>query len=114
MLRDIREELAELEMCLTGYNRRIKSFFQSNEMCQRIGQIEEIKPITATTLVAAAGDKSCFKNGRQFAAWLGPVSKQHSSGGKARLFGISERSDRYLRTMLVHGARGPGTVCWKK
>jgi len=105
MLRDIREELAELDVRLAGYNRRIKSLFQSNEMCQRIGQIEGIGPITATALIAAVGDKSCFKNGRQFAAWLGLVPKQHSSGGKARLFGISKRGDRYLRTMLIHGAR---------
>ena len=72
---------------------------------KRIGQIEGIGPITATALVAAVGDKSCFRNGRQFAAWLGLVPKQHSSGGKARLFGISKRGDRYLRTMLIHGAR---------
>jgi len=101
MLRDIREELAELDARLTSYNQRIKSLFRSNEMCQRIGQIEGIGPITATALVAAIGDKSCFKNGRQFAAWLGLVPKQHSSGGKARLFGISKRGDRYLRTMLL-------------
>ena len=105
MLRDIRAELVELDTRLAGYNRRIKSLFRSNEMCQRIGQIEGIGPITATALVAAVGDKSCFKNGRQFAAWLGLVPKQHSSGGKARLFGISKRGDRYLRTMLIHGAR---------
>jgi len=74
-------------------------------MCQRISQIEGIGPITATALVAAVGDKSCFRNGRQFAAWLGLVPKQHSSGGKARLLGISKRGDRYLRTMLIHGAR---------
>ena len=105
MLRDIREELSELDARLAGYNQRIKSLFRSNEMCQRIGQIEGIGPITATALVAAVGDQSCFKNDRQFAAWLGLVPKQHSSGGKARLFGISKRGDRYLRTMLIHGAR---------
>lgn len=105
MLRDIREELAELDARLAGYNQRIKHLFRSNEMCQRISQIEGIGPITATALVAAVGDKSCFKNGRQFAAWLGLVPKQRSSGGKARLFGISKRGDRYLRTMLIHGAR---------
>ncbi|MEO9651182.1 MAG: IS110 family transposase [Roseobacter sp.] len=105
MLRDMRDELGELDIRLAGYNRRIKNLFRSNEMCQRIGRIEGVGPITATALVAAIGDKSCFRNGRQFAAWLGLVPKQHSSGGKARLFGISKRSDRYLRTLLVHGAR---------
>jgi transposase len=105
MLRDMRDELSELDIRLAGYNRRIKNLFRSNEMCQRIGQIEGVGPITATALVAAIGDKSCFKNGRQFAAWLGLVPKQHSSGGKARLLGISKRGDRYLRTLLIHGAR---------
>ena len=105
MLRDMRDELAELDSRLAGYNRRIKNLFRSNEMCQRIGQIEGVGPITATALVAAVGDTSCFKNGRQFAAWLGLVPKQHSSGGKARLLGISKRGDRYLRTLLIHGAR---------
>lgn len=105
MLRDMREELAELDSRLADYNRRSQDLFRANEMCQRIGQIEGVGPITATALVAAVGDKSCFKNGRQFAAWLGLVPKQRSSGGKARLFGISKRGDRYLRTLLIHGAR---------
>lgn len=55
--------------------------------------------------MAAVGDRRCFKNGRQFAAWLGLVPKQRSSGGRDRLFGISKRGDRYLRTLLIHGAR---------
>ena len=105
MLGDMRDELAELDARLAAYNRRIGNLFRSNEMCQRIGQIEGIGPITATALLAAMGDRSSFKNGRQFAAWLGLVPKQRSSGGKARLFGISKRGDRYLRTMLIHGAR---------
>jgi hypothetical protein len=60
--------------------------------------------MTARALIAAVGDRSSFKNGRQFAAWLGLVPKQRSSGGRARLFGISKRGDRYLRTLLIHGA----------
>jgi len=51
------------------------------------------------------GDGKCFKNGRQFAAWIGLVPKQRSSGGRSRLLGISKRGDRYLRTLLIHGAR---------
>jgi transposase len=61
--------------------------------------------VTATALIAAIGDTKCFKNGRQFAAWLGLVPKQRSSGGRARLIGISKRGDRYLRTLLIYGAR---------
>lgn len=102
---DVRDELSELDQRIAAYNKRIRDLFRSNEMCQRIGKIEGIGPITATALVAAVGDRTCFKNGRQFAAWLGLVPKQRSSGGKSRLFGISKRGDRYLRTLMIHGAR---------
>ena len=105
LVRDVHEELAELDQRIASYTRRIRNLFRSNEMCQRIGKIEGIGPITATALVAAVGDRTCFKNGRQFAAWLGLVPRQRSSGGKARLFGISKRGDRYLRTLMIHGAR---------
>jgi transposase len=73
--------------------------------CQRLGKIEGVGPLSATALMAAVGDRQGFKNGRQFAAWLGLVPKQRSSGGRDRLFGISKRGDRYLRTLLIHGAR---------
>ena len=105
LVRDVREELDELDHRIAAYNNRIRHLFRSNEMCQRIGKIEGIGPITATALVAAVGDRTCFRNGRQFAAWLGLVPKQRSSGGKSRLFGISKRGDRYLRTLMIHGAR---------
>jgi len=105
LVQEVHEELVELDQRIASYNRRIRDLFRTNEMCQRIGKIEGIGPITATALVAAVGDRTCFKNGRQFAAWLGLVPKQRSSGGKARLFGISKRGDRYLRTLMIHGAR---------
>jgi len=105
LVRDIHAELAELDQRIAAYNRRIRALFHQDEACQRIGKIEGIGPITATALVAAVGDRSCFRNGRQFAAWLGLVPRQRSSGGKARLFGISKRGDRYIRTLMIHGAR---------
>jgi transposase len=61
--------------------------------------------VSATALIAAIGDATQFKNGRQLAAWLGLVPREHSTGGKPRLLGISKRGDVYLRTLLVHGAR---------
>ena len=61
--------------------------------------------MTASALAASVGDARNFKNGRQLAAWLGLVPRQHSSGGKPTLLGISKRGDTYLRTLLVHGAR---------
>lgn len=105
LVRDAREELAELDRRISSYNRRLRNIFQTNEMCRRIGKIEGIGPVTATALVAAVGDRTCFKNGREFAAWLGLVPKQKSSGGKTRLLGISKRGDRYIRTLMIHGAR---------
>src|SRR6201996_9456643 len=105
LMRGLQAELAELDARIAAYDRRIKEIFRASEQCQRLGKIEGIGPVTATALIAAVGDRSCFKNGRQFAAWLGLVPKQRSSGGRARLFGISKRGDRYLRTLMIHGAR---------
>jgi transposase len=98
-------ELDELDRRITTYDRRISELYRNSELCQRLGKIEGIGPLSATALVVAVGDRQGFKNGRQFAAWLGLVPKQRSSGGRARLFGISKRGDRYLRTLLIHGAR---------
>jgi transposase len=64
-----------------------------------------VGPVTATALVATVGDARAFKNGRQLAAWLGLVPRQHSSGGTRRLGRITKRGDVYLRTLLIHGAR---------
>jgi len=104
-MRELQEELVELDRRVASYDRRIREIFRHSEPCQRLGKIEGIGPITATALIAAVGDRTCFKNGRQFAAWLGLVPKQRSSGGRARLFGISKRGDRYIRTLMIHGAR---------
>ena len=105
LMRELQVEMAELDQQITSYDRRIREIFRNSEQCQRLGKIEGIGPVTATALIAAVGDRTCFRNGRQFAAWLGLVPKQRSSGGRARLFGISKRGDRYLRTLMIHGAR---------
>ena len=79
--------------------------FEQSEVCQRLAGVEGIGPITATALVAAVGDARAFRSGREMAAWLGLVPRQCSTGGKPRILGISKRGDRYLRTLLIHGAR---------
>ena len=61
--------------------------------------------MTATALVAAVGDATQFRNGREMATWLGLVPRQRSTGGRPTLLGISKRGDRHLRTLLIHGAR---------
>lgn len=105
IMRDLQAEMAELDQRITSFDRRIREIFRNSEQCQRLGKIEGIGPVTATALIAAVGNRTCFKNGRQFAAWPGLVPTQRSSGGRARLFGISNRGDRYLRTLMIHGAR---------
>lgn len=76
--------------------------------------IEGVGLISASALVAAVGNARQFKSGRDLAAWLGLVPKQHSSGGKERLGSISKRSDAYLRTLLIHRARSVVNVCREK
>jgi transposase len=73
--------------------------------CQRLRQIPGVGPLVATATVAAIGNVAAFRKGREFAAWLGLVPRQHSTGGKARLLGISKRGSIYLRRMFIHGAR---------
>ena len=72
---------------------------------QVLQQLRGVGPMIATALIVAIGDARQFSNGRQFAASLGLTPRQHSSGGKDRLLGISKRGDTYLRTLMVHGAR---------
>ena len=105
LILETQAELMELDRRIASCDRQIRELYRTSELCQRLGEIEGIGPVTATALVAAVGDRGCFKNGRQFAAWLGLVPKQRSSGGRHRLFGISKRGDRYLRTLMIHGAR---------
>ena len=99
------EELSELDQRIARLEERIEAIYQCHPACQRLSKIPGVGPMTATALLAAVSDPQSFKNGRQFAAWLGLVPKQHSSGGKERLFGISKRGDVYLRKLLIHGAR---------
>jgi transposase len=73
--------------------------------CQRLRQIPGVGPLVATATVAAIGNGAAFRKGREFAAWLGLIPRQHSTGGKARLLGISKRGSIYLRRMFIHGAR---------
>jgi transposase len=105
LLIEMQDEMVEIDRRITIYDRRIRELYRTSEPCQRLGKIEGIGPLSATALVAAVGDRRCFKNGRQFAAWLGLVPKQQSSGGRSRLLGISKRGDSCLRTLLIHGAR---------
>jgi transposase len=72
---------------------------------QRLRAIPGVGPLIASAVVASIGNGAAFHKGREFAAWLGLIPKQHSTGGKVKLLGISKRGNRYLRTMFIHGAR---------
>jgi transposase len=87
------------------YDSIVERLCKQNETCQRLTQLPGVGSLTATAVVASIGDAKVFKNGREMAAFIGLVPKQHSSGGKERLLGISKRGDRYLRCLMVHGAR---------
>src|SRR5947209_8544085 len=106
------EEFAALEKQLAYYQEKLEALATTHPESQRLMTIPGIGPITATALVAAVGDVGVFKNGRQFAAWLGLVPKQHSTGGQTHLLGISKRGDSYVRKLLIHGARA--TLRWVK
>ena len=95
----------ELDRQVGELEARIKIWHKESEHSRKLEMVPGIGPITASALVATVGDAKSFKNGRQLAAWLGLVPKQNSSGGKSVLLGISKRSDSYLRTLLIHGAR---------
>lgn len=99
------EHLKLLDQQVDEIEAQIKAWHRSNELSQRLEQIPGIGPMTATAMVATVGDARHFRSGRELAAWLGLVPRQHSSGGKPTLLGISKRGDVYLRTLLIHGAR---------
>lgn len=84
---------------------RLKAWFSENEACKTIAEIPGIGLISATAVIATMSDPAAFKNGREFAAWLGLVPRQRGTGGRVQLLGISKRGDVYVRTMLVHAAR---------
>ena len=104
-LRGLYDEMAHLDERIDTLELSLKMICQQNEDCKRLLTIPGIGLMTATALISAVGDISAFKNGRELAAWLGLVPRQHSTGGKPTLLGISKRGDSYLRTLLIHGGR---------
>ena len=99
------ERLKELDSLVDEFEAQIKAWHRSSELSMKLEKIPGIGPLGASALVASIADANSFANGRQLSAWLGLVPRQHSSGGKPALLGISKRGDVYLRTLLIHGAR---------
>ncbi len=105
LLSELYEELVHMDNRVNEIEKKLAGISAQNEDCQRLRSIPGVGLLSATALVAAIGDIGAFKNGRELAAWLGLVPRQHSTGGKATLMGISKRGDSYLRTLLIHGGR---------
>ncbi len=105
ILNGLRDDLRGLDQRVAELDQALLHLASHHEGAKRLQQLRGIGPITATALIAALGDGRMFKRGRDAAAWVGLVPRQHSSGGKDRLMGISKRGNSYLRTLLIHGAR---------
>jgi transposase len=104
-VRGLDENLRNLDSQIAFYDNQIQHVFDSNETCKKLAEIPGVGKLGATILASVLGNGAVFKNGRHFAAFLGLVPRQHSSGGKDRLLGISKGGDKYIRTLLIHGGR---------
>ena len=114
VLAGLLEQFRELDQRIPQYDCKIRELAQQSEPARRLLRVESIGPRTATAIVASMGDLHVFRSGRNYAASLGLAPRQHSSGGKYRLGQITKQGDRYLRTLLVHGARAYLRVVDKK
>jgi transposase len=110
-MQELYEELVDVEARLKNLDTKIRQLCRQNENCRRILKVPGVGELTATAIVAAVPNPKEFRNGRHMSAWLGLVPRQSSSGDKQILLGISKRGDRYLRTLLIHGARAVLSHC---
>jgi transposase len=99
------QEWKQLNFDVDSISEEIETIAEKDAACQRLRQIPGGGPLVSTATVAAIGNGAVFRKGREFAAWLGVAPRQHSTGGKAKLCGISKRGNIYLRRMFTHGAR---------
>lgn len=105
LLADMFADLRRLEERIAEVTREIEGIAARDDRTRRLMTVPGIGPLAATALVAAAGDGRQFRKARDMAAWLGLVPRQHSTGGRNTLLGISKRGNHYIRRLLIHGAR---------
>ena len=105
LLHDTYLRVRGLNEQVLAYDRELNHWVKDSEPAQRLMTVPGIGAITATAVLASVGDPKQFKNGRQFAAWLGLTPRQYTTGGKIRLGRITKKGDAYLRTLLIHGTR---------
>jgi transposase len=98
-------ELVEMDKRIGEMDKQLKRIANETKACQRLQTVPGLGPVVSGAIYSHIGNASQFKNGRQLAAYLGLVPKQHSSGGKDKLLGISKRGNVYVRTLIIHGAR---------
>lgn len=108
------EQIKNYDKELDCYDQQIVQTTKENALCEEIMEIEGVGSITASAFIATVGNANVFKNGRELAAWIGLVPRQHSSGNTTRLAGITKRGDTYLRKLLIQGARTVVQNCEKK
>lgn len=102
--RELKEQLDDKEQRILAYERKLNQAAKI-EVAQKLMEVPGVGPLTATAVMASVADPHHFRSGRDFAANLGLVPREHSSGGKQRLYGITGKGDSHLRTLLIHGAR---------
>jgi len=105
LLSGLAEDVRYLDERINALDGQIARHAKEDPVARRLMDLRGVGPLTASALSGALGDGRAFSRGRDFAASLGLTPRQHSTGGKERLLGISKRGDHYLRKLLVHGAR---------
>jgi transposase len=105
LIEEMRAEWRELDERIAAFDDEFAAIAKQTADCRRLCEIPGVGVLNATALVAAVGDASAFTRGRDLAAWLGLTPREYSTGGRQRLLGISKRGNKYLRTLLIHGAR---------
>jgi transposase len=105
LLAQLKLELDQMAVRIDEADAVLNKTARENAACRRLLAIPGIGPVTSTALIAAIGNGAAFRKGREFAAWMGVVPREHSTGGKQKLLGISKRGNTYLRTLFIHGAR---------
>ena len=104
VLQVLAAQIEQLEAAVAAIEKQLMAWHKSNPVSQRLASVPGIGPIIATAIAATVVEPSGFRSGREFAAWLGLVPRQNSTGGKHRLGGISKRGNQYLRRLLINGA----------
>jgi transposase len=104
VLQVLANQIEQIEAAIVALEKQLLAWHKTNPVSQRLASIPGIGPIIATAIATTVADPNVFRSGREFAAWLGLVPRQNSTGGKARLGGISKRGDSYLRRLLVNSA----------